>query len=226
MADDACIAKPEERLSVLQRDRNYRDATGSGFTSGLWEAHHILCNHAVEGRDTSVAADPQYVEDCLWITDWNLNDAHNMIGLPKNRQYRASLGKVPQNLPSHQVDHNTSDGYTNECKRYLEANVWTSLDNNRTDHEMNAESLQSQLRAGSDHFRRVLTRRGERNGGTQDCWEHRFPHAPSTASAAERASYQQKKKWYAPFSMGAKPRKRHPGVNWGDLKHIFRQLKG
>ncbi len=200
----------------------YRNNTNTGFydNTGLWEAHHILCNHSVEGRQIDDDS-KSFVEACLWITEWNLNDAHNMIGLPKNRQYINTLGTKPVNLPSHQIGHNTAKGYTNEVTTYLKDKIWDTLNDKREAHKINAQAIKEELKSGSDHFRKLLGKRGERKKGTLHCWQHRFPTPPPTISSA---SYVQEEKWYYPFSMAKKPSERHPGIDYELLKKIFRKM--
>ncbi len=209
---------------MLQRNRSYRSNTKSGCILGKWEAHHILCNHAVVGRQ--IDKNKAFVEDCLWITPWDLNDAHNMIGLPKNVQYRASDGKIPVNLPSHQVDHNTAGGYTEECKYYLKKHIWSTLNDRRKHHETNAKAIDAALRTGSDYFRGELIRRGSRKKGTAFCWGHRFSDPPASATATEKSNYKWEKKWYYPFSMATEARvnQRRPGVRWDLLRSILRKI--
>lgn len=204
------FSKPPKRSSVLWRNSTYRSKCTDGFTDGYWEAHHVACNHAVEGR--VIEKNKDYVEDCLWITEWDLNNPDNLIGLPKNKQYRTSDGKVPSNKCSHQVDHNTSDGYTNECKQWLKDNVWDTLNDKRKKHENNAKNIKQQFEDCTDHFKALLDFRGIRKGGTLNCWDNRF-----------NPDY--KEKWYYPFSMGNDPRKRHPGVSSNLLTNIFKQIK-
>jgi hypothetical protein len=209
--------KEHDRKSVLWRTSNYRSiCMGRGFTAGSWEAHHILCNHAVADRSKGIApADLEYVEDCLWITEWNLNKPDNLTGLPTNKQYRASLGSIPVNMPSHQVDHNTSDGYTMECKDWLKDNVWKTLKDKREPHEVTAKVIEGLLNDGVTHFTALLVERGTRpdGKGTKYCWDRRFPNHPEHVPS-----------WYYPFSMGADPRPRHPGIDFEKLTNIFRRL--
>lgn len=223
-ADDDHIIKNEKRQSVLWRDSNYRSNTSTGCIWGLWQAHHILCNHSVEGR--VIDKNPEYVEACLWITPWNLNASHNMIGLPINWQYRITLGKNPTNLPSHQVDHNTVGGYTKECTDWLKANVWDVLNDKSKDHKTNASNIDAILRAGSDYFRGELVKRGARRQGTAYCWDHRFPTPPPTATAAEQAGYEKEEQWYFPFSMAMDERvnERHAGVDWNKVAEALRKI--
>ncbi len=214
------IQKTNKRKSKLGKDSKYRANTNTGFTTGSWQAHHILCYKSV--NDRNIEDNKEYVEDCLWITDWDLNDAHNMIGLPLNSQYRATDGKVPVNLPSHQVDHNTNDGYRDEVTQWLEDNVWNALNDKKKAHEINAKDIADQLKAGSDHFRTQLTTRGARKKGTIHCWGHRFPTPPAGVSAT---GYKQEKKWYYPFSMAKEPNERSPGIDYSRLVNIFKRIK-
>jgi hypothetical protein len=212
MSEGQHIEPTPERKSVLWRSSDYQQRCSSGFIAGAWEAHHIVCNHAVESRD--IQPDIKgYAEAVLWITDWDLNNSGNMIGLPKNCQYRASDGKVPQNLCSHQVDHNTSDGYTYECTTWLDKNVWSTLKDTRIKHEIQAQQVKGLLESGTALFKGKLSARGARMGGTQHCWDRRF-----------KSHAQHVPKWYHPFSMGANPRKRSPGMSWTSLIGIFKQI--
>lgn len=206
--------KPKKRKSVLARNSSYRSNTTSGFVVGPgknWEAHHVLCNHAVEGR--VIEKNKEYVEDCLWITDWDLNNGGNMIGLPTNRQYRQSLGAIPLDLPSHQVDHNTVGGYTEECKEWLKINVWDTLLEKKDNHEIDAKDIKALLEGGTTTFLAKIHLRGSRKGGTKHCWDRRFPaHAEHVDG------------WYHPFSMAKKPSPRSPGIDWSKLENIFKKL--
>ena len=213
------IQKTEKRKSVLYKNSKYRKNTDTGFTTGAWEAHHILCYKSV--RDREVGENQDFVEDCLWITDWDLNDAHNMVGLPKNSQYRLTNGMVPLNLPSHQVDHNTSDGYRNEVTMWIKTNVWDSLNDKKKDHEVNAKDIKDALKKGSDHFRKQLTLRGIREDGTLHCWQHRFPNPPDPNDE----NYEQVEEWYLPFSMADDPTPRNPGIDFSKLTGIFKKFK-
>lgn len=218
MSNDKHLELPPKKKSVLTRSSDYRDHCKDGFVevAGFWEAHHILCNHSLAARENIKAEHMAYVEKCLDITDWNLNDSRNLIGLPKNRQYRESNGTLPKNLCSHQVDHNTSDGYTTECTEWLETNVWKTLTDQQVKHDLRAEDLKGLLEDGTDHFKFLLAERGAREDGTRHCWERRFVTNP-----------EHKPHWYYPFSMSSKPRPRHAGS--GSLTNfwlnLFKQIK-
>jgi hypothetical protein len=133
------------------------------------------------------------------------------VGLPLNRQYKASDGASPENLPSHQVDHNTRGGYTSEVDKYLTDNVWNSLAAKQAVHEVDVASMKKALEDGSDEFRRRIDDRGQRKGGTKICWQHRFDAAYESL-------------WYHPFSMGKKPSRRYPGVSYAELTNVFAKL--
>jgi hypothetical protein len=213
------IIKNEKRLSVMWRDGNYRTNTSSGFTSGLWQAHHLLCNHSAAQRFAGIQdpEDLRFAQACEWITDWNLNNSHNMLGLPTNWQHRSNDGKSPADLPSHQVDHNTTGGYTQECTGYCQDHVWDALKDKSKDHKTNAANIQALLKSVSSHFAAELeAKRGFRKGGTAHCWAHRRPEPPPTATPPERANYQHEPEWYFPFSMAedGQVNPRAPGIDW------------
>jgi hypothetical protein len=213
------IKKTRKRESVLHKTSGYASNCGTGFqTKGYCQIHHVVCVSCIADRKGAYPDDMEdYLEACLWITKWDLNDGHNLVGLPLNKQYRRSDGKTPVDQPSHQVDHNTRDGYTSEVFKYLKENVWNSLTAKKKVHDVDAGKLRTQLRNASDVFRGRLEKRGKRGdlgsnpGGTGTCWKNRF----------ERAY---KDLWYHPFSMGKNPSRRSPGVSLKRLTRIFKKL--
>jgi hypothetical protein len=212
----------EERLgprkSVLWRDNAYRDRCSPGRMK-LWEAHHILCNHAMEGYEEAIKdmskSDQKYIKDCLWITDWDLNNKGNMVALPENQEYEDRKGRYPNNKCSHQVDHNTQGGYTEEVKMVIRGNVFETLAADREKHELSAEDIAQLLKDVTSHFKDELRRRGRRNGGTKICWKNRWKKDDSY-----------KFKWYYPFSMADDEmvRMRGRGVDKSSLDEIFKLL--
>jgi len=223
-ADDHIIAT-QDCQSVLQRDDSYRANTPRQSWMKTeeveWQAHHILCNHSVTKANIAKAipqSDLPFAEAVLWITPWDLNDGHNMMGMPTNWQYRDNDGKIPVNIPSHQVDHNTDDGYTDECTDWLKTHVWDKIKDKGKDHKANATNMRELLRGGSEHFRIQLGKRGVRPGtkGTAYCWDRRFKAPPPNATAAEKAAYKHEPKWYFPFSMAVDEHvnERAPGIDW------------
>ena len=225
--------KPKKRASVVHRQApkyNNNSKAKPGYFKGLgnydWGAHHVLCCSCFTKIDAGDAQKNAYVEDCLYITRWNINDKPNMIGLPMYGRYvRTNCRNAePDELPAHDVDHNTTRGYTDEVTDYLNANVWQKFNDRRKKHEDNAENLKAALDSASKFFKGQLVKRGVRGGGNRKCWEARFTHPRKGWSAAKKNSYKQVKKWYAPFSMALIPSRRSPGVDWNDMTDIFAKL--
>ncbi len=182
--------------------------------TGLWQAHHILPISALNSEKHISASKEnlEYIEDCLCVTDWNINSTPNIIGLDNKMPYLFSgLYPLPTNLPSHLIDHNH---YTQESYEYLEANVWDALKDAREIHKLDARSIESELNAATEYFEGELRYRGSREKGTIWCWEHRFEDGMSD-------------KWYIPFSMSDSPNRRHPGIKYVPqfLTNIFGMIR-
>jgi hypothetical protein len=211
---DEHMEKTAKQQSVLRGQSGYQGNCSSGFReSGYCQIHHILSLTCIGKRAQDYkSADAQYIEDCLWCTPWNVNDGHNLIGLPLNKKYIDSNGTAPVNLPSHQVDHNTLQGYTFEVSRWLKGNVWDKITAKTKIHKVDVQKVQDLLKAGSDHWRNQLENvRGHRKPGTVEGWQKRFEPA-------------MKKKWYIPFSMALMVSERSPGKSPTDLTEIFKNL--
>lgn len=190
-------------------------AMPNGMTPWPNQIHHILCEHAVLDIQPSNDADGKklaYINECLCIADWNINDSTNLIGLPLKPAYIKSRGTDPQNLPCHEVDHNTSNGYTFECKQWLHNNVWNTLIDRRKAHETSAEDIIAALKKCTSLYKSIITKRGNRGPGrcgTEICWKKRFE---------KKYEYE----WYKPFSMSSDPSHRSPGGRW--LPDIFEKI--
>ena len=126
---------------------------------------------------------------------WDINDASNLIGLPMKSAYTRPGVNVPVDYCCHNVDHNTSNGYTNECKTWLHDNVWNTIVDKKKSHQVNADNILDALKKCTGVFKGILTKRGRRNDGTASSWKNRFTEA----------------EWYHPFSMGSDPSPRSPG---------------
>jgi hypothetical protein len=199
------VTLPARCKSTLVRSSNYRAqcsdpvAMPDGTTPWRNQIHHILCEHAITDispeDDDASGTKFKFIRDCLCIIKWDINDSSNLIGLPLKSAYITPRATVPEDLPCHNVDHNTSTGYTYECKKWLHDNVWNSLVDRRKSHEVNAQNILDQLEACKTKFKGLITTRGARNGGTASSYKNRKTEA----------------NWYHPFSMAKKPTPRSPG---------------
>ncbi len=176
------------KKSTLVRKSDYRANTATGYKRGTWQAHHIICEHAIGSRKFSDDETKEFGERCLWVTDWNLNDSPNMIGMPIRGDIRREDGIKDTNICSHANDHNTSGGYTDECKDYMKSKVWDKVKKGKPGHTTTPEDLSGALNAASAHFRIQLAKRASRKDGTMVAWTKR--HEPAQAA-----------RWYIPFSM-------------------------
>jgi hypothetical protein len=197
---------PNPCHAKLVRSSNYRDncsnpcSMPTGKSPYKNQIHHILCEHAI--LDIQPLGDQdgkkaRFIKDCLCTTKWDINVSDNLIGLPLKSVYIRSQGKTPQNFCCHNVDHNTADGYTNECKQWLHDNIWNTLVDQRKKHNVNAEAILDMLTQCIEHFTAELESRAIRPAGegTQYAYENRFTEAG----------------WYEPFSMAFNPTPRSPG---------------
>lgn len=195
---------PNPCNSKLERSSTYRDkctnpckmATGKSPYKN--QIHHILCEHAI--LDIQPAGDDdgkklQFIKDCLCMAVWDINDPSNLIGLPLKSAYTRPGVNKPQNHCCHNVDHNTSDGYTNEVKGYLHRVVWNELIDQKKPHSVNVDNIVQALKDCTSLYTDILTARGLRNKGTELSYANRFTQP----------------KWYAPFSMSLNPTPRSPG---------------
>jgi hypothetical protein len=81
--------KKSNKEGVFEKSSNYRkvcEGCGDGYHKALWQAHHILPGTALsKGRikiEVGDAKKADYIENCKWITKWNLNETPNLMGLP------------------------------------------------------------------------------------------------------------------------------------------------
>lgn len=223
-----------------QGEKHRAESRKNGFSGGTagshWQSHHIICIMATGDRKLASAEQSDYLEFCLWNTDWNINEAPNMIGLPTRARYRQEYyagNYDPVNIPSHNNDHNITGGYAEEVKGYLKKNIWDKFNPKDKIHERDAESLKAQLESTSKHFEGILRGRGMRNKGTVSSWKTRFDD--NEDRDARKAQYGGKSKaaspsphapdkpnlWYFPFSMSRRPKPRSPGANDSKMTWCF-----
>ncbi|KFA94394.1 AHH domain-containing protein [Archangium violaceum] len=204
----------KKRKSILHATSNYQKNCASGFQKKEYsQIHHILCLQSIASRAEQYKPGlKDYIEACLWVTPWDINNPDNLMGLPLNKQYRKSDGKEPKNLPSHQIDHNTRGGYREEVSAYLKDNVWSTLTAKKKVHDVDVKKLKDELESASNTFRTRLEKRGLRGPQTKLGWQNRFE--PTYA-----------KTWHLPFSMARIPSPRSPGISLKKLVNVFKKLK-
>ena len=202
--------KPENRESVLYRKSNFTDNL-SDYDSGKipWKnnVHHMLVcclfKQAKIGEAVGNDADKtRYVNDCLWVTKWDVNRSENLIMLPLWSTYIEAYTKAsaapnpapplagPNELPAHTRDHSGKMGYTEEVKDWLAKNIWDSLNVKQEPHTADLETILGQLEIGETAWRGELTTRPASRGGTWNSWQTR---ATNTT-------------WYEAFSMSLTPK--------------------
>ncbi len=229
-------------LITLWEQEKHRDASranGKGFSKGPaisnWQSHHIICIMSMADRELENKAQETYIDECLFVTNWNINEEPNMIGLPVRCKYRREYSDDDfslNNVPAHDNDHNGTGAYLDEVKGHLMKNIWSKFNADKKVHELDPESLKSQLKEVSKHFQGVLLDRGTRNGGTVASWKCRLDN--NTDKEARKNSFGGRRwamspnpnlatsnQWYFPFSMSRCPKPRSPGQSESDLTWLF-----
>lgn len=152
-----------------------------------WQSHHILSLICIANRRGVTEDDSIYLEKCLWITNWNVNEEPNMIGLPQNAWFRVSYGATvplykPANIPSHNTGHHA---YLRDVEKWLYDFVWKNYNaKNAEGHDEGVTELRQALVDASNNWRGKLKAYGARNGGTIASWKNR--HAGRPANLADR----------------------------------------
>ena len=176
----------------------------NGGAAGQCEFHHIIPIEIMQ--DSSIPDDKvDFARKCMALTDWDINNGDNLIGLPTKLPYEAAdrnLNKglamlsavldVPQNafgsipdLPCHAREH---DKYNRKLKTDFASEIWNKLTKKRKACAVDGEKLKGQLETASGKWRDFLVTRGAGPPSTSTCW-------PNRNRPAFRAI------WYIPFSM-------------------------
>jgi A nuclease family of the HNH/ENDO VII superfamily with conserved AHH len=205
-ADSNCIGCPET-------GGNYREVCGPDWAADAvykqlykgkpidkrHEAHHILCVSPV----TKVLAGNPDIQPAIAETEWCINNKDNMVAMPlwghtvrhyiyATQEAEGDLDKLKapafENWPQHNIDHNSSEGYTqeihDECTRIAFAIE-------KSGHKLKGDALKKKLDKLSGEWLDELKRRGSRRqGGTHRAWKMgaRNPEGSS---------------WIHPFSMAS-----------------------
>ncbi|KFA88002.1 AHH domain-containing protein [Archangium violaceum] len=69
--------------------KDYKSSCKSGYRGPRYEAHHIVPDDMIDESvaEAGKSIGLQYLEDVMYITDWNINNPDNMIGLPSYHSY-------------------------------------------------------------------------------------------------------------------------------------------
>lgn len=195
---------PDPECKFIQNGRigthltNVSSASPKGYTTADYnQVHHILCHSCVQDAAIYVSTtEKPFVKACLAITNWDVNNPKNLIGLPLKKAYPpdAQGGKYSDHaswdkLTCHQHDHNPY--YTDAVKKWLQDNIWSTLKGKVEECNVAPKDVKSLLDKGSKHWQDFLVTRGGKEGGTKACWDER--------------NGAKKKKWWIPFSMWPGP---------------------
>lgn len=196
------------------KDKEYTSITADRQSA----FHHILPISTLQNDSITIKSKLDFILDSMAVTEWDINNKLNLIGLPlkrvylsadkylkdnKTATYRELLGLDPgkeekgsiPNLPCHQVDH---DKFNAGIIKYLNRTIWKPLTPSSPCTDESKE-LKEMLDAASNKFRKWLEARGKQNNGCAYCWENR-EIIPT---------------WYVPFSMRiGKPEPRKPPPNF------------
>ena len=175
-----------------------------------YEAHHLVC---VAPATEFLLGNPN-VDSIIQQTEWCINNERNMLAMPlwghtikyycrvailteEGEEINDAAGLAGStalppppfaNIPQHDIDHNSKEGYTSEVEKKV-ISIARKVQSQKASHQVKGEALQKALNTASDDFRTELKRRGsERKGGTHEGWKR----AQKPISDPH---------WYEPFSM-------------------------
>ncbi len=114
------------------------------------------------------------VDDTYKLTKWCINQKPNMIALPLKSTHRAHEEVRDMKLPAHDVDHNCTDGYTEEVLEDIKEMIWAKVKKAAAkkgkDH-FEPKQVKSQFEKLVGKFRRNIHTRGGRSGGTATAYK-------------------------------------------------------
>jgi hypothetical protein len=182
--------------AVFTRIINF--ATGPAPVEKGYEAHHVLCvssvNEAIFGK--------KGIQKIIRETEWCINAKGNMLGMPlwgHTVMWYTFEGHIRppgwEDIPQHDWDHNCATGYTEEVTGELKG-LADDIEEAKDNHEADADNIAGALRNLSKSFKERLQSRGQRHGGTHQCWKlaQKDPDAEwswpfSMASTASRKGF-------------------------------------
>jgi hypothetical protein len=197
---------PSEKEWKFKRNRNGDEHVGNcadgyfnpkGLVPNRLEIHHILCVHACSDATfpASITDDEKtFIYVCLAISEWNINGKENNIGLPKKWAYVMDGKNTTgwDGLPCHQVDH---DIYLRNVASYVRTEIWDKVKKAKKAEdceELTGENIAQHFIDGSDTWKKRLTKRGKKYGGTKACLDYCLDGKQGPMADSN---------WYVPFSM-------------------------
>jgi hypothetical protein len=203
--DHVAVPKKGERSIITRKGKEHQtncDKWLSNKKPWSCNAHHILPVTCFNPIEVDPADKVYYVTRCIWVSQWNINGGNkfstaktapenNMVRLPLFSAYKKTYpppGKpnAPFKKPDHPINqcmHNSSYSehylYIREARKYLQANVWDKLQEDKAKHKGKGKNIKGELEDAVKHFRGELETRGNRKSkggyqGTVDCWRHQL----------------------------------------------------
>lgn len=219
-----------------KRYRKTCKTCNEGYHSRMWQAHHILPGTALSAATIrDLVKDPDkayYIENCKKVTDWNINEVPNLMGLPtlwdyiiadwagkdKDDRERFQLSQkkktqiskilknltedVPEDLPIHNPTNYGHVDFDDEVALHIKTEIWDKLAKKKKPHEVDPKSIKQELNDAAGHFLKELKERGKRPKGIPGATKENWPKQHKN-----RANYS--KTWFWPFSMAKNPSDPH-----------------
>ncbi len=178
--------------------------TGAATWGKPSQAHHLLPCSCVNAEILGKHG----IQGVLRSTEWCINAKPHMLGMPtwgntvqwycaidlssETWRYMTATRAAPawENIPQHLVDH---DLYNVEVSSHLRS---VAIGWEVQDHKVKANEIAGDLNGLADLMDSELKTRGQRNGGTHECWME-----------AKRKNGIHPG-WYEPFSMSDTPREK------------------
>lgn len=189
--DHVAVPKPGDRSILGRKNKEHQTNCQSWLDNKHpWNcaAHHILPVTCFNPIKCNPKSKTYYVRRCLWVSQWNINGgnkfsepkgSNNMVRLPTfsayTKRYASTLAKFKQPVsPVNECSHSGTYGehyrYNIEVHKYLEDNVWTTLQEDKAKHKNKGKNIKGLITTAHGYFRGELVRRGGRAPGTVNGW--------------------------------------------------------
>jgi len=200
-ADYIDVCKPNWSGHTFEKLVNA--ATGPRVDDKRYEAHHLVCISPATKDLLGNGA----IRGAIEQTEWCINNKKNMKAMPlwghtvkwyctitaavvPNPLSAISKKKGPpkfKDIPQHDIDHNSEEGYTFECKTKVKE---LAKEVAASGHKLQGSSLVDKLDGLAKEFTTLLRDRGKRKDGTHNAWQlaQDFPNDHT---------------WIHPFSMAS-----------------------